>query len=49
MSKVEKLRAEIERERKMLDEMLETMTMEEVLGQSRKLDRLIEDYIEATN
>lgn len=49
MNKLENLKMEIESERRKLDEMLESMTMEEVLGQSRKVDSLIEQYIRLTN
>lgn len=49
MNKVENLKMEIEAERRKLDEMLENMSVEEVLGQSRKVDSLIEQYIELTN
>ncbi len=49
MNKVENLKMEIEKERRKLDEMLETRTMEDVLGQSRKVDILIEKYIDLTN
>lgn len=49
MNKVENLKMEIEAERRKLDEMLENMSVEEVLGQSRKVDSLIEQYIEWTN
>lgn len=49
MNKLENLKMEIEAERRKLDEMLENMSMEEVLGQSRKVDSLIEQYIKLTN
>lgn len=49
MSKVEKLKMEIEIERKRLDEMLENSTMEAAMVQSRRLDSLIEEYIDLTN
>lgn len=45
MSRLEALKVEIETERRKLDEMLYTMTMEQVLPQSRKLDGLMEEYI----
>lgn len=46
---IERLKTQIEAERKVLDQMLESRCMEEVLGQSRKLDKLIEEYISMTN
>ncbi len=49
MRTAEYLRTEIETERRKLDQMLESMSMEEVLGQSRKLDSLIEEYMSLTN
>ena len=49
MNKVEQLKAKIEEERRTLDEMLAGKTMEEVLLQSRKVDTLIEEYIDLTN
>lgn len=49
MNKLENLKMEIEAERRKLDEMLENMSMEEVIGQSRKVDSLIEQYIRLTN
>lgn len=39
------LKKDIERERKILDEMLDRMSMEDALQQSRKLDRLLEEYV----
>lgn len=45
MNKREHLKTEIEKERRVLDEMLTTGTMQDALGQSRKLDRLMEEYI----
>lgn len=45
MNKIEYLKAEIEKERKVLDEMLGADSMQDVLIQSRKLDRLMEEYI----
>lgn len=45
----EHIREEIEAERRKLDRMLESMSMEDVLGQSRKLDSLIEEYMSLTN
>lgn len=49
MKKIEILKAQIETERRNLNKMLETMSMEDVLGQSRKLDQLMEEYISLTN
>ena len=49
MKKMEVLKRQIETERRNLDKMLETMRMEEVLEQSRKLDQLMEEYISMTN
>lgn len=49
MNRIEKLKEEIERERRKLDEMLGVMTMEDALMQSRKLDGLLEEYINLTN
>lgn len=49
MKTLDTLKTEIETERRILDQMLESMSMEEVLGQSRKLDQLVEEYICMTN
>lgn len=49
MCKAEYLKEEIERERRVLDEMLATMTMEEALLQSRKVDSLMEKYLDLLN
>lgn len=49
MKNLETLKVQIETERRVLDQMLESMHMEEVIGQSRKLDQLIEEYISLTN
>lgn len=49
MGRTEYLKEEIERERRVLDEMLESRTMEDVLAQSRKLDRLMEEYLDLAN
>lgn len=49
MCKAEYLKEEIERERRVLDEMLAVMTMEEALQQSRKLDSLMEKYLDLLN
>ncbi len=51
MNQIESLKVQIEKERRKLEEMLSTMTMtmEDVLKQSRKLDGLMEEYIGLTN
>lgn len=49
MSRVEMLKAKIEEERRILDEMVDNREMEDVLTQSRKLDSLMEEYIRLTN
>ncbi|MFR8169403.1 MAG: Spo0E family sporulation regulatory protein-aspartic acid phosphatase [Marvinbryantia sp.] len=51
MNQIENLKVQIEKERRKLEEMLSTMTltMEDVLMQSRKLDGLMEEYISLTN
>ena len=51
MNQIENLKVRIEKERRKLEEMLSTMTltMEDVLMQSRKLDGLMEEYISLTN
>lgn len=51
MNQIENLKVQIEKERRKLEEMLSTMTltMEDVLMQSRKLDGLMEKYISLTN
>ncbi|EET60057.1 Spo0E like sporulation regulatory protein [Marvinbryantia formatexigens DSM 14469] len=51
MNQIESLKVQIEKERRKLEEMLSTMslTMEDVLTQSRELDRLMEEYIGLTN
>lgn len=46
MSKMEKLKIQIEKERKKLDEMTINRSMEDVLLQSRILDELMEEYID---
>ncbi|MGI6018198.1 MAG: hypothetical protein ACOX8M_05270 [Marvinbryantia sp.] len=46
MSQMEYLKEEIERERRILDEMLATMPMESTLVQSQKLDRLMQEYLD---
>ena len=51
MNQIENLKVQIEKERRKQEEMLSTMTltMEDVLMQSRKLDGLMEEYISLTN
>ena len=51
MNQIENLKVQIEKERRKLEEMLSTMTltMEDVLMQSRQLDGLMEEYISLTN
>ncbi len=46
MSRMEYLKKEIEKERRVLDEMLATMPMESALMQSQKLDHLMEEYLD---
>ena len=46
MNSLETLKREIEKERAVLDEMLVTKGMSEVIEQSQKLDRLIENYLD---
>lgn len=46
MNSLETLKREIERERAVLDEMLTTKGMSEVIEQSQKLDRMIENYLD---
>ncbi len=46
MKSLETLKREIERERAVLDEMLTTKGMSEVIEQSQKLDRMIENYLD---
>lgn len=43
---LETLKLEIENERQILDQMLQSKGMSEVLDQSRKLDQLIEQYLD---
>lgn len=45
MNRMESLKKAIEEERRILDELLGTGSAEEVLHQSRKLDGLMEEYI----
>ena len=49
MRSLETLKNEIEKERAVLDQMLMTKGMEEVIEQSRKLDQMIEIYLEKVN
>lgn len=49
MSSVETLKREIEKERAILDQMLTTKGMTEVIEQSQKLDLMIERYLDLTN
>lgn len=46
MKNLETLKVQIETERRTLDKMLESMKMEDVIDQSRKLDQLIEEYVD---
>lgn len=49
MSSIESLKREIEKEREILDYMLTTKGMTEVIEQSQKLDLMIERYMDLTN
>lgn len=49
MSSVEMLKREIEKERAVLDQLLMTKGMTEVIEQSQKLDLMIERYLDLTN
>lgn len=49
MSSIESLKREIEKEREILDHMLITKGMTEVIEQSQKLDLMIERYMDLTN
>ena len=49
MRSLETLKNEIEKERTVLDQMLLTKGMTEVIEQSRKLDQMIEIYLEKVN
>ena len=49
MRSLETLKNEIEKERAVLDQMLMTKGMEEVIEQSRKLDQMIEIYLGKVN
>ncbi len=48
MSKLESLKRTIEEERRVLDEMVGCTGAEDVLQQSRKIDALMEEYIQMT-
>lgn len=49
MNSLEMLKQEIEKERGILNQLLVTKGMTEVIKQSQKLDRMIEQYLEMTN
>lgn len=49
MSNLETLKQEIEKERGILDQLLMTRSMTEVIQQSQKLDKMIEQYLEMVN
>lgn len=49
MSNLETLKQEIEKERGILDQLLMTKSMTEVIQQSQKLDKMIEQYLEMVN
>ena len=49
MVTVEILKQEIEKERSILNELLITKGMSEVIEQSQKLDRMIEQYLDMAN
>ena len=49
MSSIESLKREIEKEREILDHMLITKGMTEVIEQSQKLDLMIGRYMDLTN
>ncbi len=46
MNSLEMLKREIEKERSILDQLLVTKGMTEVIEQSQKLDRMIEQYLD---
>ena len=46
MNSLETLKREIEKERAILNELLLTRGMSEVIEQSQKLDRMIENYLD---
>ncbi len=49
MNSLEMLKQEIEKERGILNQLLVTKGMTEVIKQSQKLDRMIEQYLDMTN
>ena len=49
MISLEILKQEIEKERGILNQLLVTKGMTEVIKQSQKLDRMIEQYLDMTN
>ena len=49
MISLEILKQEIEKERSILNELLITKGMSEVIEQSQKLDRMIEHYLDMAN
>ena len=49
MISLEILKQEIEKERSILNELLITKGMSEVIVQSQKLDRMIEQYLDMAN
>ena len=49
MNSLEMLKQEIEKERGILNQLLVTKGMIEVIKQSQKLDRMIEQYLDMTN
>lgn len=49
MNRIEMLKKEIEKERSVLDQLLVTKGMSEVIEQSQKLDRMIEQYLDMVN
>ena len=49
MSSLETLKREIEKERAILNKLLVTRGMSEVIEQSQKLDRMIENYLDIAN
>ena len=49
MNSLEMLKQEIEKERGILNRLLVTKKMTEVIKQSQKLDRMIEQYLDMAN
>ena len=49
MNSLEMLKQEIEKERGILNQLLVTKGMTEVIEQSQKLDRMIEQYLDMTD